>query len=113
MIPVLLIAIPLACGVAGFFIKNSDTAKNWSLLASIITLGVSIAGLTFFNSNGYLNFDSEWIVGLGARFSISLDGMGQILTLLTAVSFPVIFISTYRNEYKNAKNFYALMLLSQ
>jgi NADH-quinone oxidoreductase subunit M len=113
MIPVLLILIPLACGFAGFFIKNSNAAKNWSLVASIITLLISIGGLTAYNGNAYTHFQAEWLTTLGAKFSVGLDGMGQILTLLTAISFPVIFISTYRNEYKNAKNFYALMLLSQ
>src|SRR5579862_8814952 len=113
MIPVLLILIPLACGFAGFFIPHPHAAKNWSLVSSMITLVISIGGLTAYNGNVYTHFQAEWLTTLGARFSVGLDGMGQILTLLTAVSFPVIFISTYRNEYKNAKNFYALMLLSQ
>ena len=37
----------------------------------------------------------------------------RFFALLTAVSFPVIFIATYKTEYKNANNFYALMLLAQ
>ncbi len=113
MIPVLLILIPLISGFAGFFIRNGNGAKKWSLFSSVITLLVSIAGLSIYNGKAYLNFDAEWLTGLGSRFSVSLDGLSQILSLLTAISFPVIFISTYRNEYKNAKNFYALMLLSQ
>lgn len=36
-----------------------------------------------------------------------------MLCLLTAVSFPVIFIAVNRNEYKKANSFYALMLLMQ
>jgi len=39
--------------------------------------------------------------------------MGQILCLLTAIAFPVIFVATWRDEYRKAWNFYALMLLSQ
>lgn len=60
-----------------------------------------------------MHFETEWLPSLGSRFSVALDGMSQILTLLTAISFPVIFIATYHADYKNAKNFYALMLLSQ
>src|SRR6202012_5414923 len=41
-----------------------------------------------------------------------LDGLSGILTLLTAISFPIIFIATWRDQYKRAWNFYALMLLS-
>src|SRR6185436_4283276 len=50
---------------------------------------------------------------IGNSFYISLDGTGRVLTLLTAVSFPIIFISTWKNEYKNAGAFYGLMLLAQ
>src|SRR4029077_8098203 len=50
--------------------------------------------------------------GLGSSFSIRLDGMGQLLCLLTAISFPLIFITTWHRSYKNAKNFFSLMLLS-
>ena len=113
MIPVLLIAIPLLSGLAGFFIKNSNSAKNWSLFISIITLAVSIFGLTVDKSASSLHFEAEWLPSLGSKFSVALDGMSQILTLLTAISFPIIFIATYNTNYKNAKNFYALMLLSQ
>jgi NADH-quinone oxidoreductase subunit M len=50
---------------------------------------------------------------LGSRFSVALDGMGQILCLLTAISFPLVFIATYKREYVKTNSFYALMLLTQ
>ena len=113
MIPVLLIVIPLVCGLAGFFIKNGKSARDWSLISTLVTLVVSVAGLALHKNAAALQFDAEWLPDLGSSFSVGLDGMGQILTFLTAFSFPVIFIATYRDEYKNAHNFYALMLLSQ
>ena len=112
MIPVLLIAIPLICGLIGFYFKNANSAKNWSLFISIVTLAISVLGLTFDKNASSLHFDAEWLPMLGSKFSVALDGMTQVLTLLTAISFPIIFIATYHTEYKNAKNFYALMLLS-
>jgi NADH-quinone oxidoreductase subunit M len=113
MIPVLLIAIPLAGGLAGFFFKNSQSARGWSLFVSLLALVVSLVGLSVGARSPLLNADVEWLPGLGSRFAVGLDGMGQILCLLTAVSFPVIFIATWRNEYRKGWNFYALMLLSQ
>ena len=112
MIPVLLIAIPLLSGLIGFAIKNSNSAKNWSLFTAILTLAVAVYGLTLDKKAPGLQFDVEWIFALGSRFSLALDGLSQLLTLLTAISFPVIFIATYNTSYKNAKNFYALMMLS-
>jgi len=113
MIPVLLIAIPLAGGLAGFFIKNAQSARGWSFFVSLLALVVSLWGLSVGAQSPLLNADVEWLPGLGSRFAVGLDGMGQILCLLTAVSFPVIFLATWRNEYRKGWNFYALMLLSQ
>ncbi len=113
MIVVLLILIPLLSGLVTFFLKGGNSAKTCALISSLLTLGVSISGLTIFNNADLLLFKADWLPGLGSTFSIRLDGMGQLLCLLTAVSFPLIFVATWRHEYKNAHNFFALMLLSQ
>jgi NADH-quinone oxidoreductase subunit M len=113
MISLLLILIPLLSGVAAFFFKKENTAKGWALLSSFATATVSILGLTILNKTDLLQFKCDWLPGLGSSFSIQLDGMGQLLCLLTAISFPLIFITTWDRVYKNAHNFFALMLLSQ
>ena len=92
MIPVLLISIPLLSGLITFFIKNERTIKSWALLSSIATLVVSLFSLGMISSNGQLRFDAEWLPLLGSRFTVSLDGLGKMITLLTAISFPVIFV---------------------
>src|SRR5690349_2954185 len=113
MIPVLLLLIPLLSGLALFAFKSEDGAKNSALISSIITFVVSLAGLTLYSHSAQLAVNTEWMPALGSRFRLELDGMGQILCLLTALCFPLIFISTYNNKYKNGNRFYALMLLSQ
>ncbi len=112
MIPVFLILLPLLTGIAGFFIKEENTAKGWALLSAVLTLVVAIAGIYFYPSVQQ-SFDSAWLPALGSRFTLSMDGMSKMLILLTAVSFPLIFLVTYKNSYKNAGSFYALMLLTQ
>ncbi|HEU5166357.1 MAG TPA: NADH-quinone oxidoreductase subunit M [Chitinophagaceae bacterium] len=113
MIALLLILIPLLSGVVTFFLKKENSAKSWALFTSIVTLSVSLLGLTVLNKTEMLQFKCDWLPGLGSSFSIRLDGMGQLLCLLTAISFPLIFITTWHRSYKNAHNFFALMLLSQ
>lgn len=112
MIPVLLILIPLVTGLVSFFQKESATAKNWALLSAVITLAITVAGL-FFLPASQLSYDAAWLPDLGSRFSLTMDGMGKMLSLLTALSFPLIFAATYRNNYANPGSFYGLMLLSQ
>lgn len=113
MIPVLLILIPLLSGLVSFFIRDPKAAKGWALLSSVVTLAISVAGIFLYNQAGNLQYDTAWLPALGARFSVGLDGMGQILCLLNAVAMPIIFASTYKNHYQNPGAFYALMLLTQ
>jgi NADH-quinone oxidoreductase subunit M len=102
MIPVLLILIPLLTGLITFFIKNEKAVRSWALFSSLLVLGVSILGLTLFKEEKFLHHQCDWMPALGTSFSVKLDGMGQI-----------IFIGTWKNSYKNSKNFFALMLLAQ
>src|ERR1043165_8331209 len=113
MISVLLILIPLITGLILFFNKNERSVRSIALLSSLITLMVSILGLTLLNDEKYLQFSIPWLGGLNTNFSIRLDGMGQILCLLTSISYPIVFLSTWKNEYRKANNYFALMLLMQ
>lgn len=112
MIPVFLILIPLVAGLASFFLKEAKTAKAWSLFASLVILAVAVTGIFFLHGSN-LFYDVPWLSEMGSRFSLVTDGMGKMLLLLTTISFPVIFIATYNNTYKNAGSFYGLMLLAQ
>jgi NADH-quinone oxidoreductase subunit M len=112
MISLLLILVPLISGVLLFLLKDEKAAKNFSVVSSLATLAIAVYASTAAQVNT-LNFDAAWLPTLGSRFSISLDGMGKMLTLLTAVSFPLVLVATYKNTYKNAAAFYGLMLLTQ
>jgi NADH-quinone oxidoreductase subunit M len=112
MIPVLLIIVPLLAGLATFFLKNERSARSWALFATLVTLVVSLIGLTL-KKDSSLSFNGEWMAGLGSSFAVGLDGVGQVLTLLTAVSYPLILIATWNSTYKKANNFFGLMLLAQ
>lgn len=113
MIPVLLILIPLLTGLVSFFLKNENTAKAWALFASILTLGVSVLGLTVLTDPKYLQHQCQWMSTIGGSFSVKLDGMGQLLCLLNAVAYPVVLLATWKTSYRKANNFFALMLLAQ
>ena len=61
----------------------------------------------------YNNVSYVWLPYIGSSFSVGLDGMGHLLTFLTAFTFPLIFAATYKTDYKNSNVFYGLMLLTQ
>ena len=113
--PELLIWFPLVAGLVCFFIRDEKKVKAWALLSAMVTLAFSITSL-FYAGNKELNgftYSYEWMKYLGSSFAIGLDGMGRLLTALTAISFPLIFATTSKTSYKNANIFYGLMLLTQ
>ena len=85
----------------------------WSLGSSVVTLVILMLGLGLLNTREDMYSSFEWMSSFGSSFSVGLDGMGKVVCLLTAISFPVIFAATWRHKYPKANNFYALMLLSQ
>jgi NADH-quinone oxidoreductase subunit M len=113
--PELLIWSPLIAGLLCFIFKNDRHSKAIALFSAIVTLLISFASLIYANDKELSGLKDSyvWMKYLGASFNIGLDGMGHLLTLLTALSFPIIFVATYNNKYKNASAFYGLMLLAQ
>jgi NADH-quinone oxidoreductase subunit M len=117
--PELLLWIPFVTGLITFFIKRNTSVRAWALFSSLATLAVSVISLWYSDTANhseyflYNNVSYFWLPYIGSSFSVGLDGMGHLLTFLTAFSFPLIFAVTYKTEYKNANSFYGLMLLMQ
>ncbi len=114
--PELLLWFPLVTGLFVFFIKEQKNVKAWALFSSLVTLVISVISLCYTDNTKYFSYNYvsyEWLQYIGSSFAVGLDGMGHMLTFLTAVSFPIIFAATYKNEYKNPSAFFGLMLLSQ
>ncbi len=117
--PELLLWIPLITGIISFFIRKESSVKAFALFSSIATLIVSIVSLCYsdyVNHPAYFlynNVSYVWLQYIGSSFAVGLDGMGFLLTFLTAFTFPIIFAATYKSEFKNSNSFYGLMLLSQ
>ena len=86
----LLLWIPLLTGIIAFFIKNSKAVKTFALLSSIATLAISVISLFYTDAAhhpeylNYTNVSYVWMPYIGSSFSVGLDGMGFLLTFLTA-----------------------------
>lgn len=113
MVVLLLILIPLLGGLVAVFLKNGNASRVWALLVSFATLAVAIAGMTVAKTPDNLHFSASWMGSLGSSFTVRLDGMSQLLCLLTAVAYPLILLATWKTDYRKANNFFGLMLLTQ
>lgn len=113
MVAFLLILLPFLTGAAVFFIKNEKTVKAFALFSSLVTLVISVVGLTYLKSEDNLQFSAEWMQVIGSSFSLKLDAMGQLLCLLTAIAYPLTFLGTWQATYKKPNSFFGFMLLAQ
>jgi NADH-quinone oxidoreductase subunit M len=105
MIVLILFLVPLISGLLSFFLKEDKTVRGWTLFSSLITLAVSIASVTVIKSQGQLNFSAPWMGSFGSSFSLKLDGLSQLLCLLTAFAYPLILIATWKTGYKKPNIF--------
>lgn len=113
MVAVLLILIPLLAGLITFFIKDEKKVRSWTLFTSFGTLAIAVFSLTLADDSKNLHYSAEWLTALNSSFSVKLDGMGQLLCLLNAVAYPLVIISSWKNTFSKANNFFALLLLAQ
>jgi len=111
MLLVLLILIPFIGGVFSFVWKGRSV-KGWALISALASLVVAMLAFYAQKENA-LFFDMPWIGSLGARFSLSAGTMSAVLALLTALIYPLIFITQWKHLPDNLPRFAGLMLLSQ
>lgn len=106
------IFIPLLAGLLLFFVQQQQLVKILSLAASAAVLGVVLYAVSLPAGDASLSYTTGWLGSINSNFSLLLDGPAKITTLLTAVSFVIIFIATWNNDYADSNSYYALMMLS-
>lgn len=110
MLTLSLILLPLIAAALIFFIWDEKLSKQAAMLFALAE--AALGGFTLLNAGNKsnTNFDAAWS-SFGARFSLGMDGISQILVLLTVVLVPFIIYASYRDNYNN--RFYSLVLVMQ
>lgn len=110
----ILLFLPVVAALVVLLFKN-ETAKHVALFFSIAELAIVAVMLSQFIPDGSYQFgiDYAWLPKLGIYFSAGIDGLGMLMVLLTTVLVPLIILSSYQHQYKNANAFYALILFMQ
>ncbi|TWI99923.1 NADH-quinone oxidoreductase subunit M [Mucilaginibacter frigoritolerans] len=110
----ILIFLPVISALAVLLFKNGAT-KHAALAFSVAELALAAIFLSRFVPDASIQFAvvAPWIPKLGIYFSAGIDGISMIMILLTNVLVPLIILTTYKHEYKNANAFYALILFMQ
>lgn len=105
-----IILIILLVGALASFLAGDKFASKVALLFSLAALGCSVVLLNQYNLGENINFLSAWISMPTIYFALHADGLSLVMLLLTASLTPIIIFSSFGNEYKNSKSFYALIL---
>jgi NADH-quinone oxidoreductase subunit M len=110
----ILLFLPIVAALVVLLFKN-ETAKHAAMFFSLAELGIAAYFLAGFVPDASIQYgiDAPWIPQMGIYFSAGIDGISMVMVLLTTVLVPLIILTTYKHEYKNAKAFYALILFMQ
>ena len=101
--------IPILAAIVLLFVKHEKRAQDIAIVAGVASL--SAATNIIINNVGAV--DLTWLQVLNSRFVLQADGLAKILILLTAISFPAIFIATSKNQIAQKNIYLSLMLFTQ
>ncbi|WP_338646548.1 NADH-quinone oxidoreductase subunit M [Flavobacterium sp. KS-LB2] len=105
-----LILIILLVGAFATYLAGDKLASKVALFFGLAAAGASIVLLNHYNSGENISFINQWITQPNISFALKADGLSMAMLLLTTVLTPIIIFSSFGNEYKNSKSFYALIL---
>jgi len=102
--------ILLLVGAFATYFSGDKLASKVALVFALASLAMSVYILNLFNAGQSIDFLSAWITQPKVAFALKGDGLSLAMVLLTSALVPIIIYSSFGNEYKNAKSFYALIL---
>nr|WP_294784054.1 NADH-quinone oxidoreductase subunit M [uncultured Flavobacterium sp.] len=105
-----LILIILLVGAFATYFVGDKLASKVALFFSLTALGCSVVLFNHFLAGENISLIHAWINQPKISFALNADGLGIAMLLLTVALTPIIIFSSFGNEYKNAKGFYALIL---
>ena len=105
-----LILIILLLGAFATYLAGDKLASKVALFFGLVAAGASIVLLNHYNLGENISFIHQWITQPSISFALKSDGLSMAMLLLTTILTPIIIFSSFGNDYKNSKSFYALIL---
>ncbi len=104
------ILIILLVGALLTYLSGDKWASKVALLFGLTAFASSICLLSQYNLGQEVGYIHIWITNPEIYFALQADGLGLAMLLLTTALTPIIIFSSFGNDHKNAKSFYALIL---
>ena len=104
------VLLVLLAGVVLTFVSGNKLAKKSALLFSVVTLLSSLCMLQGYLGGANVGALIPWVSYPHISLSFKIDGLALAMVLLTTVLTPIIILTTWDKEIKNAKTLYSLIL---
>jgi NADH-quinone oxidoreductase subunit M len=110
----ILLFLPIVAALVVLLFKN-EAAKYAALTFAVAELAIAGIFLSRFIPDASTQFTvtAPWLPKAGIYFIAGIDGISMIMVLLTTLLVPLIILTTFKHQYKNASAFYALILFMQ
>ena len=100
----------LLIGTIVTFFSGDKLAARVALFFSLAAFGLTLFLTNTFLSGANVGFSQFWIENPKVFLDFKADGLALAMVLLTTSLTSIILFSSFGNQYKNAKSFYALIL---
>jgi len=104
------ILILLLFGAIVTYFSGDKWAKIVAFAFSLASVAGSLYILNQHNAGINTGFVVNWIINPNLFIALKVDGLSLAMILLTTALTSIIVYSSFGNEYKNSKSFYALVL---
>ena len=110
----ILFLLPIVAALVVLLFKG-EASKYVALAFAIAELAITGVFLSKFvpDSTTQFSITAPWIPKAGIYFTAGIDGISMIMVLLTTLLVPLIILSSFKHQYKNASAFYALIMFMQ
>lgn len=100
----------LLIGSVATLLSGDKLAAKVALFFSVAALGLSIYLLNLYCGGTNISSVGQWMQNPNVAMAFKADGLAMAMVLLTTALTPLILFSSFGNSFKNARNFYALVL---
>ncbi|NVO19736.1 MAG: NADH-quinone oxidoreductase subunit M [Bacteroidetes bacterium] len=112
MILLVILLIALLTSALSFMSQEGFRAKWIAFSGSILVFILSVY-ITINNCECHTTFDRALAGNFGAHFSIGMDGLSNLLILLTTFLTPLIILSAFNRTYRRPHVFYGLIMMME
>ncbi|MEW6442049.1 MAG: NADH-quinone oxidoreductase subunit M [bacterium] len=108
-----LVFFPLAASLALLFATSDESARRWTLFASLIEVVLALPLFEFRLGYGGFQFVElvPWVPQWRLQYAMGVDGISLLLVMLTVLLLPLCVLCSWTYIKQRVKEFHACLLL--